>query len=431
MAPFSARRLAWMAGLAFCILLPTGCGSQERTVRELVAESADLPGARTSPNAALRAEIGRIVAEGGTPQQLVATLPPDDQNVAAALVKVFDRTLLPSILSTSDEFFPAERFEFDAVELRRAIAFRDAHRRQLDAVIAALARPACDFGVEFDKGYFFEERFVDEVAVACRLLAFDAAAEMDERGPAAALRPVGLLFRLIGHLDDAQLLSARATAASLRYEALRVLEAVAQHRQTTSDDLHALHRIVMQQLESWPSDADALFGERALVLHTYEAIRCGLLAWVLTPDEKRTFRQERILEELDGVLHKTADTDELYYLRAIRAQIAACDRPYIERMDTFVAQEESLRAKRSKPDFPFAAARLFLPDLEDFQNKFAVDRARCEAWALALAAAADLPSPPFTESPRSGVAYQVTRESQRVVVAMGEPDGWEAVVPLR
>jgi hypothetical protein len=209
-----------------------------------------------------------------------------------------------------------------------------------------------------------------------------------------------------------------------------VLEAIAQHRHCTSDDLHSLYQILTQQLEQWPSDADALIGERAMVLHTYEAIRLGLLMWILTDEEKTVFREERILDGLDRILRETADKDELYYLKAMRKQIAACDRPYIERMKTFVLQAESLKALRSKPDFPFAAARLFLPDLEDFQRKFAVDRARCEAWALALAVAADLPRPEFTVSPHNGLTCEVTRESQRVVVKMGEPNGWQVIVPL-
>jgi hypothetical protein len=167
-----------------------------------------------------------------------------------------------------------------------------------------------------------------------------------------------------------------------------------------------------------------------MVLHTYEAIRCGLLEWILTPEEKVAFRQERILDSLDGVLRETADADELFYLRAIREQIEACERPFIERMETFVRQTELLREKRSRPDFPFAAARLFLPELEEFQRQLAADRERCEAWALALAAATDQTPPPFVHSPHTGLPYQVRRESRRVVVATGTPDGWEAVVPL-
>ncbi|MBN1853386.1 MAG: hypothetical protein JW829_11705 [Pirellulales bacterium] len=412
----------------FCMVL--GCQKETRTVAELVAKSADLPGLRASKNAELQAELKRIEDEGGTPRQLLAGLPPDEQNVAAALAVVFDRNLLPSILSDCQNLFPADRFEFSVIDLRRVVAFRDGHRRQLSTIASALARPECNFGIEYDLGYNFEPIFIDEVVAASRLLAFDVAAELAEDGPAAAIKPLERLFLLIRHLANAKLLDARSKAADLRTEAIRVLEAIAQHEKTSQDELRALYGFIQDQLDQWPSDRNALIGDRAMVMHAYEGIRFRLLDWILTPEEKEAFQEERILGTLEDSLCQTADMDELYYLRAMRRLIDACDRPYYQRIEVQMELTRDLHAKRSKRDFPFAAARLFLPDLDIWQKKCALDRARCEAWALALAAAAEFPSPGYRINPHSGQEYHLEHQNGRVVMKLDEFGERDPVVPL-
>ena len=130
---------------------------------------------------------------------------------------------------------------------------------------------------------------------------------------------------------------------------------------------------------------------------------------------------------------KTIDQDELYYLQTIRQHIEASREPYYLRQGTLVQLSEQLNQMRLSQDrsqYPILAAALFLPGLEEAHEAMARDRARCEAYALALAEATGKPCPEYSVNPHHGRPYEVVRQSQRVVVNLGEPDERDVVIAV-
>lgn len=424
----TAAPLLFAIASAACL----GCG-KEVTLRETVVQAAGLKQTLSADHPELIAELARIEKERGLPLQIARPLPPAKQNAAAALEEVIDPMLRNGILQRSSELFPEGAFQFTPLALTEARQFLGKHRRRLDRVYEALARPECVFPIEYRLGFFYEPSFVDDVTIACRLLAFEVAQTLAVGEVTAALRPVDAMWRLAGCLGREPLLTARLRAAELRAEALLVAEAVANHPNARHTDLTALYEIVDRELAGWPSDAVALSGDRAMTLHAYECLRRGLLQWILTAEEKRRFRSQLNLDSLPEVLAKTIDADQAFYLATMRRHVELCEVPYHRRKAELTALVEEIDARRRSADrssYPLLAAMLFLPELKDAHEAMARDRARCEAFALALAHAADRELPAFETSPHHGLPYEVVRESLRVVVKINEPDERDVVIAV-
>jgi hypothetical protein len=115
------------------------------------------------------------------------------------------------------------------------------------------------------------------------------------------------------------------------------------------------------------------------------------------------------------------DRDQQYYLRTMQRIIDSCAQPYYLRKKLFAAlRQEQDEAQRSS-EFRFVSSTILLPQIEESHRTQARDRARCEAWTLAIAKALGVPLPDFKLNPFTGKPYVVELESEndrpsRVVV---------------
>ncbi len=426
--------LRWL--LSRCVLgLATasaiaGCGQgSSKTLKQMVAECGEVPGARATTNPTLKLEVDRLQRAGMLPAQLASVMPPDDENVAAILASVFDVKLLTGMVEKGRQLFPRDRFRFDPIQLRKVARYRRNYQPKLDLIYSALRRPKCNFAIDFKQGFFFEPTFVREIDASFHLLACEAAEHLDAGSLVTAQRPLLAMLRLADLLAHEPLVTARAMAAELRGKALLVVESIAEHPECRPDHLLTLYTQLANQLATWPSDVPALEGERAMVMHSYEAIRSGLLPWLLTAEEKELFEEEGLQNEIAEALRDSADEDEAAYLSIMRRYIELADLPFFQRRAELEQIKAELHGQRNAADYPIAAARLFLPGLEDFMRETALDRARCEAWALALAAGGGGESPDFDVNPGSGVPYRIERFGDRLVVRLGTEGERDPMVP--
>jgi hypothetical protein len=248
--------------------------------------------------------------------------------------------------------------------------------------------------------------------------------------PRAALTRLNSIFAVVQCLAAQRHVESRLTAARLRQEALLVLEAIVQHPAASRDELAEALRLVQRQLDSWPSDAEAWIGDRAMTLHSYELLRVGHFEMVLTPEDIDELDKEQILPYFTRAVTRTIDDDELFYLETMHAIIDGCRKPYYARRAMLTALAQRLSDDRNKPDYPLAAARLFLPDVDSAQRQQAADRARCEGWVLALAAAVGSDPPNFERNPATGEPYHVSVEAGRASVWTGDSQDRPFVAPL-
>ncbi|MHC4180079.1 MAG: hypothetical protein ACYSWU_21455, partial [Planctomycetota bacterium] len=210
---------------------------------------------------------------------------------------------------------------------------------------------------------------------------------------------------------------ARLEAAFLRTEAFCVLQAIVRDEQITRSRLDQLYRRVEDQLATWPDDAGAWIGDRALGLHAYEMVRAGKLKDLLGAEEIQQFQKENVLDELLDAAVRNVNHDELYYLETMRKIIDSCSRPYHTRLPLFDSVASELQQKRNSPEFPVVAAWVLrLADVRKGHAIQAQDRANWEAWALALALATGRQMPAYQINPLTGQEYLCQKHDETVEV---------------
>jgi len=402
------------------LLVTVGCrqGDTPEDARQQAAEDfGQLPGLAGSPDPRLQNELARIVDEGATPALLAEHRIAESENVAAGLTHLFPARKVRSILTESGDILPAREFTFHSLQLEKAIRFRKRYEVQRRQVRQALGRGACDFGIRFEEGFAADLGFIDLVRLCARLEAFGAAESLAGDDLDAAAESLGVMFRLAACVAGEKHAIARLEGAFCRTEALAVLRAIVEHPKAGRSHLERMAKLVRRQLDTWPPDADAWIGDRALGMQAYESVRAGKIRELLTEDEIRQFAEAKTLADLPAVAQRTVNQDELYYLETMRKIIESCRQPCHARAKLFRTIREDLHGRRASPDFPLVAGRLLLPDIEKGHRIQGRDRATCEAWALALALACGADPPPYQANPLTGKPYEVVREEGLVTVA--------------
>lgn len=421
--PCRRRALASLLALLGCL----SCGAPTDDLSEKVARFARLSGAKESPTPGLADAVRQIEAAGEGPQQLVRP-PATDGNAATALAKALDDATRLELLPQLEELAWPAGGEYSARQVALARELLAKRGALLDEVTDAGRAPRCEFDVRHDLGYFGKLAFLDDVAVAARLHMLAALVALrDDQGPAACDH-LESAARWLGSLAEERRIEARLLAAQLRGEWLRVVsEAVT--RPATLAEAQRLYAVLAGWLRAWPPDRRALVGDRAVTLHAYEAIRAGMLENILTTEEQHSLGDQGVLSAMRAMDDAAIDSDELAYLRAMETIIASSDQPLFQRADglrtLFDRFEPGGEGARAAP----LAAHLFLKDLPRALERMARDRARCEAWAIAIAAAAGFDMPPYAANPVNGDDYQVHRQTSALRVIAGDGEMIDPFVP--
>lgn len=416
-----------------CLVLSTGCSvqSSEEDYAEVVTdEYGQLTRARRSVSVELQEELDRVVEAAGTPAQLDSPPPDKHTNAAVVLAGLYTPKGIERIEKESQALIPQGQFTFSPLHLEKVIRFRLIHdQARLDSR-AAYDLPQCHFGLMHKAGFFADTSFVDVVRMCGRLEAFQAAECLANNDLTGTVEALDYLLRGVEALSNEQHVICRIEAARLRRLALAVIEALVHHRDLDLPSLAQAHALLAGQLDRWPPDARAWIGDRALGLHTYEAIRGGDMIWLLTDQEVQQLAEEMSLSVFEAAALRGIDADEVFYLQTMHELIAACERPFFQRREVFVRMGLRLSELDNTPEYPIVAGRMLLRDVEQGQRIQAEDRAACEAWCIALALAAGKSPPPFEVNPLSGKPYEVELlPGQTIVASEGKPaDPWYAAI---
>ena len=416
-------RVAWTVCLLACGCL--GCRPQPAKESEL----GGLPRLRESQDPQLRDELARLVAEEATPALLEAPeRAASPTNHAAAQRDRSPNELLPpselaALLTNLDRIYPTASFRLGPVEFEKASRLRAQHSAALERYRAMVAADDFRFHVALTSGLLADLSFLDQATAMHRLEAISAAEALLVDRPGETILNLRTMFRLDALLADLKHVAARLTAARLRGETLRVAEAVAGHPQANRELLGLLQQLVAEQLTEWPPDADAWTGDRAMGLHAYEMVRDGQLLNLLTVEEIRKLaKQQEIGSFTEAVMH-SLDQDELFYLQSMRSIIESCSEPYYRRQSAIAEFAASLEQLRDTPRFPLFAAQVLLVNLDRGLRLQALDRARCEAFSLAVSAAAGATVTPSAVNPLTGKPFELV--SDETVVEVRGIDGQE------
>ncbi|MEO0529213.1 MAG: hypothetical protein AAF266_01415 [Planctomycetota bacterium] len=366
-------------------------------------------GARESSLPALVSLINAVEQERGLPRQLVLPQGPDADNAAAAIADCYSEQLHVRLTPVV-----APLLRPDAANDLRA-EFLAKHELLLSKTAAAMDLPRCQFDVGHEYGFFARMVYLDDVAMACRLrLVAALTAASEKRGP-EALNDVLRSLRLAHELSRVRNIDARVQAATLRSESLAIAAALFRSGALGRHEAEQLYGKLRDQLSDWPSDRRMLVGERAVIIHAYEAIRADMLSRLVTLEERRQLDSLGRFEALQSAPPDEIDADQVRYLKAIDQLLDVAERPHHGRLD---AIDEALSIVNTAPTS--FAATLFIDDLPEALRRVAEDRASVEAWTITLAAAGNLLTPPFRENSATGEEFTVERGADEIIVALDE-----------
>jgi hypothetical protein len=385
----------------------------------------------------LRAELARLIAEEATPELLAEAesgtrgLPSDreaSERLHRALEQIVSRQKLRLARQRLDRIYPSGPFKFDPLGFDNAMAFGVQFAEQLQQYRALFRKDGFQFSVSLTSGLLADLSYLDHATLAHRLEAIRAEEALAAGRLAETLLPLRNMFHIQTQLASLKHVATRLTAAKLRAESLRVVDAVVNHPQTNNRHRRAVLELVDSAISQWPPDVDAWIGDRAMGLHMYEMVRDGQLLNVLTSDEIRGLREERDLEAFVSAVLHSLDEDQWFYLSAMREVIDSCHQPFFQRKHVLKKIRARMAALRDTPRYPLLAARVLLKDLESGHQTQALDRARCEAWSLALAAATGRTVADPWINPVMGEPYRLAITDDAVVIEQLEgDDGDESV----
>jgi hypothetical protein len=396
-----------VAAALWCgLLLTLGCGRP--TFEEKVLALATPSGALASLDPQLPRLIRTVEQQRGLPLQLADPgASPSESNTAVALAAAYGPALhlrvSPVVTALLDpDTPPAQRSEF----LQK-------HQTLVSQTADAADLPRCVFDARHEFGFFASMGYLDDATLATRLLLLSAQQAAAKNDRPAALADVLRALRVCHALARERRVEARVLAASLRSEALDVAAGCFDKGLWRRYEAEQLYGLVRDQLKDWPDDSRMLVGERATVIHAYEAIRAGMIHRLVTLEERSRLKGR--VGALEKATPAEIDADQARYLRAMQMMIDAAASPFPSRSAAIAAALDEIHLAPT-----LFAATLFTGDLPGAMKTAAQDRATFEAWTLALAAVADLIPPPFVESPVSGRPLEVRREASRVEVLDGE-----------
>jgi len=424
----------------------SGCqrASEESVVSTAgdLTDYADLPLVRKTHHQELRKEVARLISEQATPalltrgldsggKPLAATDVDPQPNFAAALEEVFPVKQRRSLEDRLARIYPLDRFEFSRTKLRGALSLNDELAAQRERYRGLATNSNDGFRLDHTRGLAIDASFVDAVQLGNRLEALHAAGLLDQGQPQLALESLDVLLRMAQLLAREPHLVPRTAAVHLRGEALRVLEAIADHPYSTAETQQQLLLRIEQQLADWTQDSDAWLGERAQGLHTYELIRDGYLLSLLDHDEIQGYRDEYGDDQFGPKVLSNIDADEMFYLTSMRRVIESCEQPYFERQAVFRRIERQLGALRETMSYPFVADQLLLRELEQGHRWQALDTARCLAWQLALGTAIGHEPYEVPVNPITGFRFILEIRPDKVIVDAIDPQREERPVVVR
>ncbi|MFV1965086.1 MAG: hypothetical protein ACC628_06655 [Pirellulaceae bacterium] len=434
----SAFRHSARLGLLLCMCGLIGCGKtgeEPLGIPADLARYATLPHLQETHHPALQSELSRIICAKGTPallQSSSAARPADATGSGkidgqgpespTGLADVFSPEAVAAITSRLERIFPTDNLEFSGLKLREAIELRQTYDGLRQRARQKLADPEFRFAVQHSYGLALDTTFVDTARVASRLEAIHAVESLHRDAPRGALEPLAIMLQIAEAMGRVKHVVPRIAAVQRRAEAFRLLEAIVTHARCEVSDQRRLATMLRGQLDRWPPDKDAWIGDRAQGMHTYELIRDGYLLSVLSHEEIRQYRREVGIAKLGKMVAANLDQDELFYLKAMRKVIEISDSPFEQRQKFFRTMANDLEQLRATPAYPLVADQILLLDIESGHRLQALDRARCEAWWLALSLAVNDPVDEDLVNPLTGIRYIIERRPSRIVVDAIDPD---------
>lgn len=410
----------WFAVAWLAVLLLGGCGKKQLTLEQRIERASELPGVRASGHSKLREEFRLIEEARALPRDLNRPGLPAHLNAATVLSELFASLDVGEVNTTAEGLLGTLTHEVDRnLVAEQADKMRRGWGEGLAGMVAATKRPGCNFNVAYEEGRFGDFRFLEQAKGGVRLLLVDAVSQID-RNPEYAWGRLRMAWQWIDWLLEERLLEAWLVGAELRVELFAVAEMLATNPGVSRGELEKFRARIEQSFANWPSVESALVRERAIDLHTYEAIRLGLVELLFTTKERARLQADGVLPTLRTLSNERIDADQAAYLEYMRHITESSRKPFYASRNELVEADRLLEMHSGENDYAWFANKLCAQSLTLAQAELARDRARTEAWDLALAAATATKPLPERTNALTGQPYELTLHDDSVVVLVGD-----------
>ena len=318
---------------------------------------------------------------------------------------------LAALLANLDRIYPTGSFRLGPVEFEKASRLRAQHSAALERYRAMVAADDFRFHVALTSGLLADLSFLDQATAMHRLEAIGAAEAL------LVDRPGETILNLLRHVSRGR--------APCRFETRRC---ASDGRPVTRGDAArggsggrtspGQPGIAPPAPTARGRTADTSghpmrmpgSGDRAMGLHAYEMVRDGQLLNLLTVEEIRKLAKQQEIGSFTQAVTHSLDQDELFYLQSMRSIIESCSEPYYRRQSAIAEFAANLDQLRDTPRFPLFAAQVLLVNLDRGLRLQALDRARCEAFSLAVSAAAGATVTPSPVNPLTGKPFELVSD---------------------
>ena len=379
----------------------------------------------------IKDEIAAIKKEGGIPEQVFARDIPASENVAVHVMsefrgvdpKIYDRLRMP--FST----FGPWKYESQSFKANENIMVR--YSPQRDRIREMLDKPSIKFEQEMvgtKDGLVPDSQNIDANWFYITLEECEIANAMENKDIKAALKSLAYILRFAELASHSRFVEMRVHSAYIRENALRTLQTIVFEPEFGNVETKTVSDILIAQLQKWPSDTKCGFGDRADCLRVYDLLRWGRITDALGQEELEelyslnvfgevrdasiTGKKREISMEAKIAFLKVDDInkDQTQYLKAMRTIFDSSSKPFYQRLPILYEIEGHFTKLQGTKDY-VAIAPLLLRNVHVWMQMQAEDKARVEAWVLALAVKRKFTVKSDAVDPVRGKPYKVTKIS--------------------
>lgn len=422
-----------VCGIFLGLLAWSGCQNNQVTVSDMVTQAAKLEKTKQSSHALLQDELRRLSTERALPDQIdgrrhaVATHP---ESLAAKIHEILDDAQTERILKRLPDFFPAGRQSLNAVTIESSAGFLKFYSRAHQAAREALDGPQSPFDWLATDGWFADTRYTDRTTALCGLELIAGMDALSSREPARCIAALSYAGRLIRLLAEDGHLTARLAAIDLRDKWLQLVDSAARQPEFQREDLQQILEMLLRQIAQWPDETVAWVNDRAVGLQTYEIVRQGHYLSLLSKAEAEALEADGMHLIKARAVQRYIDDDQVFYLDIMRRLIDLHRFPYFERRKVLNSIEDQLLVADQLEKYPQVAVEVLMPDVMTATERIADDRARCEAWALALSAALGATPPEYKINPGNGQPYDLLISDEYIELLGLSAEQWPRSIRL-
>ncbi|MDR2643321.1 MAG: hypothetical protein LBC74_11070 [Planctomycetaceae bacterium] len=344
---------------------------------------------RTYQNKELIEEVKKVLQANGLPADIFKLKVPPDKNIAVLLkreFKIYHDNHGEFEQLRKEPVFVGGAVNHKALAQAEEVLSRvDAKRLSVREMLDDAEQVAYSFEIVniegigetpdiSSAGYLDDYILLEEYAVACALR---------DGKIRDAIISIAYVFRIAQLAAEIPSLPVRFIAAQTRMKAIDMIQNIVFAKSFSEADLRELYMIVLEQLETWSSEAATFAGYRASGMKTFNLIlSLGIDYAFVTSELEELAKRDK--DRFEYRINQNWAWDQSFFLQSMQKIIGGCKYPYFERKAIVDEIFIKLNEKYDTPE-ELTTSFFLLRDVPRYMQFYAMERTKCEIGALVMA----------------------------------------------